>query len=579
MKNIIIGTAGHIDHGKTTLIKYLTGIDTDRLPEEKEKKMTIDIGFSFFKTEDLNIGIVDVPGHEKFIKNMLSGTTGINYVLFVIACDDGIMPQTIEHLEILKLLKINIGIIVLTKTDLVKQEKIEALKKEIENKFGKDFFANFSFMETTTKDIKTFENLKEKIIDDVKKIEFLEKKENFLMYIDRSFSIKGFGTVVTGSISSGNIKLGENLFLYPKKIKVKIKSIENFGQKVTALSQNERGALNLNGIDFKNIKRGDFLYSKNDLVETDRIDVYFTILDKKLLKNNQKIRIYLGTSELLGKILLFKKIENGWLGQIIFENKVFVFNNQLGILRNYSPVITLGGIKILNIYGEKIKKNTPLYENYLENMIENFQSKNLKEQKNITLANDIKIFLENYHKENHLKKGISLFQFKKIFNNKKDLENILENLKLEKVIKIENGIVSLENFKIKLNKDEKIVKEKIFKIYKNTRFYVLKYEIIENMLSENKDMTKQIHNYMLENEMIISLGDRNYILSGYFKEVQKILIDYFSTKDTEINGISLGEFRNILGINRESSLLIILKLEKINFLINKKNIRFLRREK
>ncbi|WP_300329273.1 selenocysteine-specific translation elongation factor, partial [Fusobacterium sp.] len=297
MKNIIIGTAGHIDHGKTTLIKYMTGIDTDRLPEEKEKNMTIDIGFSHFQEKNINIGIVDVPGHQKFIKNMLSGVAGINYILFIVSCDDGVMPQTIEHFEILKLLGIKNGIIVLTKKDLVTEERVEEVKKELRKKFKGSFLESFEIMETSIKDIKSYERLKEKIVEDILKLEERVEEKEFLMYIDRSFSIKGYGTVVTGSVLSGELGLGENIYLYPQKEKLKVKSIERFGEKVETLESNIRGAINLSGVDYKDIKRGNFLYSKEDLKPTNIIDVYFTFLDEEKIKSNQRVRVYFGTDE------------------------------------------------------------------------------------------------------------------------------------------------------------------------------------------------------------------------------------------------------------------------------------------
>lgn len=569
MKNIVIGTAGHIDHGKTTLIKFLTGIDPDRLPEEKEKQMTIDIGFSFIKDKNMNISIIDVPGHQKFIKNMLSGVFGINYVLFLIACDDGIMPQTIEHFEILKLLDIKSGLIILTKTDLVASERIEKLKLEVKERFKGSFLENFEMIETSSKDAKSFENLKIKILKNISKLNLKNRKEDFLMYIDRSFSIKGAGTVVTGTVSSGKINLGDNLFLYPDRKKLKVKSIEKFGEKCDFLEENSRGALNLNGIEYKKIKRGYFLSSNDNLISTDRIDVSISILEEKSIKNNQKIRIYLGTDETIGKILFFEKN----LGQVIFEEKIFCFEDQLGIIRNYSPLETLGGIRILNTKAQKISKKNIDYSNYIENLKDIFEKKDLNQKKNYKSKEKFIEELEKFHKNYPLKKGI---KFNKLDFN---IQDILNDLEKENYIKIIDNFVSLYNFKIKLTKSEKDLKEKIFKIYKNSRFYVVKYEIIEKSLENDfsKNEISKIHKYMVENEMIIYLEEDKFILSGFFKETQKKLIDYFSCEENFKKGMTLGEFRNLIQTNRESAISIMSKLEKINFLINKENIRFLRK--
>ena len=575
MKNIIVGTAGHIDHGKTTLIKYLTGIDTDRLPEEKEKQMTIDIGFSHIKEKDMNIGIVDVPGHQKFIKNMLSGISGINYVLFLIASDDGIMPQTIEHFEILKLLDIKSGMIILTKTDLVDLQKISSLKKEIREKFKNSFLENFEIYETSIKDLKTFENLKIKLLKNISQIEIQDKKDNFLMYIDRAFTVKGVGSIVTGSVAKGFACIGDNIFIYPQKKKLKIKSIEMFGEKVENIYKNSRGAFNLGGIEYKEIKRGNFLYSEDNLLPVERIDVFFTGLDGKKIKNNQKIRIYLGTDEIIGKILFFEEYKSGYIGQIIFEKEVFAFEGQLGIIRNFAPLDTLGGIKILNLKSQKISKKSNSYDEYLKNLKDIFDEKDLKEEKKNKEKENIVQYLENFHTKNPLEKGI------KSQIIKKDLNIDLKEFENNKIIKIVDGYVSLNEFKIKLSKEEKNLKEKIFKIYKNSGFYMVKYEIIERSFEKDysKDKISKIHKYMVENQMIIYLDEDRYILSGFFKEAQKKLKEYFLDSENKKNGITLGKFREIIASNRESAVSIINKLEKTKFLINRKNIRFLREEK
>ena len=445
MKNIIIGTAGHIDHGKTTLIKYLTGIDTDRLPQEKEREMTIDIGFSYIKEKNINIGIVDVPGHQKFIKNMLSGVSGINYVLFLIASDDGIMPQTVEHFEILKLLGIKSGMIILTKTDLVTKEKISELKSQIKERFKGSFLENFDILETSTKDIESFDRLKIKLLEDISKLQLENQNKDFLMYIDRSFTIKGVGAVVTGSVSSGKINLGDNIYLYPARKKLKIKSIENFGNRLETLEENCRGALNLGSVDYKEIKRGDFLCSDDSLVSSDRIDIFLTSLENKTIKNNQKIRIYLGTDEVIGKILLFDKYKNGYIGQVVLEKEVFSFKNQLGIIRSYSPIVTLGGIKILDTKGQKISKKNSNYQIYIDRLKDIFDNKDFNKKDKENLKEKLIEQLKAFHTDNPLKKGIKPLELEKILST--DIGDILEDLSKENLIKIENNTVSLYDFK------------------------------------------------------------------------------------------------------------------------------------
>ncbi|WP_300328186.1 DNA/RNA-binding winged helix domain-containing protein, partial [Fusobacterium sp.] len=268
----------------------------------------------------------------------------------------------------------------------------------------------------------------------------------------------------------------------------------------------------------------------------------------------------------------------GWIAQIYLEKEIFVFRNQLGIMRNYAPTITLGGIKILDTQEKKINKRDVDYKERIENLKNIFENRNSLDEEKI--KNEILKFLRDYHNKNNLKKGININDLKERLKYKKDdLEKVLNMMLEENLVKLDGKILSLFDFKIRLTKEEKNIKEKIFKIYKSTSISPVKYEIIKNMLissGEKIEDIKVIHRYMVESEMIIYLDEDKYILSGYFKEIQKRLNDYFSFEENFKSGITLGKFRELIGNNRENSLSLILKLEKIGFLINKNNIRFLR---
>ncbi|MGL5657678.1 MAG: selenocysteine-specific translation elongation factor, partial [Cetobacterium sp.] len=250
MKNIVIGTAGHIDHGKTTLVKMLTNINTDTMKEEKERGMTIDLGFAPLNIPSGDIiSIIDVPGHEKFIKNMVAGAKGINFVLFLIACDDGIMPQTIEHKEILKLLGIKNGIIVLSKRDLVTSERVNEVRSQISQEFKEEFFKDFPIVEVSLKDSSTYENLYNLILKEIENFDFSSSnniQNIFRLDIDKIYSPKGIGTIVSGT-TIGNINKGDTLTLYPQKINIKIKGIQNHGKDLEYISSQQRCALNITG--------------------------------------------------------------------------------------------------------------------------------------------------------------------------------------------------------------------------------------------------------------------------------------------------------------------------------------------
>ena len=312
------------------------------------------------------------------------------------------------------------------------------------------------------------------------------------------------------------------------------------------------------------------------MISSDRIDIFLTSLENKTIKNNQKIRIYLGTDEVIGKILLFDKYKNGYIGQVVLEKEVFSFKNQLEIIRSYSPIVTLGGIKILDTKGQKISKKNSNYQIYIDRLKDIFDNKDFDKKDRENLKEKLIEQLKIFHTDNPLKKGIKPLELEKILST--DIDDILEDLSKENLIKIENNTVSLYDFKVKLTKEQKDLKEKIFKIYKNSGFYMVKYEIIENMLGDfyPKKEIEKIHRFMVENQMIVYLEEDRYILSGFFKEAQKRLVDYFSQEDNRKNGITLGGFRELLDTNRQSAISIINKLEKIKFLINRENTRFLR---
>lgn len=585
MKNIIIGTAGHIDHGKTTLIKNLTGKDTDTLPEEKKRGITIDIGFSYLEiSENKKIGIIDVPGHEKFIKNMIAGISGINYIILTVACDDGVMPQTEEHFNIAELLGIKYGVIVLTKCDLVNEEQKSLVKKEIKNLVKNSFLENAEILETSAKDKNSYEKLKNFLIKDIEKCEKEDKKseeKDFRMYVDRAFSVKGFGTVITGTVLQGEISVGNSLYTYPLNSKVRIKSIENHGIRLEKIEEGNRCALNISDIEKENVKRGSIVSSAPDFKSSDIIDVMFEPLSNVSVKNNQKIKVYFGTREILGKIKIFtensqfikindKKIKHP--AQIYLEEKAALIYKEKGIIRDSVSGKILGGVKVLNLSSEKIKQSNILYAEKLINIYK--EDETFENKKDSAYLKNI---LENFHKFSHLERGILRAELKnKYFKDfsHKDFkkfidENIIKNeIKSEKIY--EREYLSLKDYKIKLTKDEKELKEKIFKIYKESRFIPKKQSIIEGDFL-NAENFRNIHNYLYEEGMIIFLENDFYILKGFLKEAEKLIKEYLK----EHEKITLSETRTLLNIDRLSAVMILEKLDKLKITERIKDYRIL----
>ncbi len=311
MKNIIVGTAGHVDHGKTSLIKALTGTDTDRLKEEKKRGITIELGFASMPNDrGLNIGIIDVPGHEKFIRNMLSGIGSVDLALLIIAADEGIMPQTQEHFQILKRLNIEKGIIVLTKIDLVEPEWIEIVKEEIEELTKDSFMEKAKIIEVSSVSGVNIELLKKEIYAVAMEISSKDETlENFRMPIDRVFSASGFGTVVTGTLIEGSCKLGEEVELHPLGESIKIRGIQVHGQEKQEAVAGQRVAINLANTKKDDVKRGYVLGAKDSLFQSQMINVKFQMFPKtkRKISTGARLHLYYGSGEVTCKAVILNK--------------------------------------------------------------------------------------------------------------------------------------------------------------------------------------------------------------------------------------------------------------------------------
>jgi selenocysteine-specific elongation factor len=362
MKQVILGTAGHIDHGKTSLIKALTGIDTDRLKEEKERGITIELGFAHLKLPSGQLlGIVDVPGHEKFVKNMVAGATGIDLVALVIAADEGVMPQTREHMEICKLLDIKSGLVVLTKIDMVDSAWLDLVKEDLAAYLSGTFLENAPVIEASSVTGDGIEALLKAIDDLVKLIPKRDPGNFFRMPIDRVFTMKGFGTVVTGTTISGSINIGDDVTVYPQGVSSRIRGIQVHNNETDRVSAGLRTAINLQGVEKTQIQRGNILASKDSLKSTYMVDVELELLPSspRRLKNRSKARFHSGTTEIISTVVLLDRDELGQgdtcYGQIRLDEPTSVLPSDRFIIRSYSPVRTIGGGKILNALPSKKK--------------------------------------------------------------------------------------------------------------------------------------------------------------------------------------------------------------------------------
>ncbi len=363
MKRLILGTAGHIDHGKTALIKTLTGIDTDRLKEEKERGITIELGFAYLDLPSgERLGIIDVPGHEKFIKNMVSGSGGIDITALIVAADEGIMPQTIEHMNILKLLGIHLGLIVITKIDLVEPDFCDLVEEEITDFVKGTFLEGSPIVRVSSVTGHGIDELISVLDDMVSKVEGRMTSGIFRLPVDRVFTMKGFGTVITGTLQSGGVKTGEEVEISPRGTVAKIRGIQIHGSKKDEALAGTRTAINLSGIDKDRIMRGDVLISPGALEPSYMIDARFTYLSDapKNLKNRVRVRLHIGTSEVESNVILLDKEEitpgEEAFVQIRLTEPVLALPGDRFVIRSLSPTYTIGGGEILRSHPKKHKR-------------------------------------------------------------------------------------------------------------------------------------------------------------------------------------------------------------------------------
>lgn len=608
MKNVILGTAGHIDHGKTTLIKALTGRETDNLKEEKQRGISINLGFTYFDLPSKKrVGIVDVPGHEKFIKNMLAGACGIDIVLLVIAADEGVMPQTIEHLDILNYLDVKKGIIVLTKCDLVDEEFIELVKDDIREKTKRLFIEGAPIVEVDSVSRRGLDKLVQKIDEISEDIEEKKTDAPSRMSIDRVFSLKGFGTIVTGTLIEGKISVDDEMTIYPSEKKVKVRNLQVHGCDVKTAYAGQRTAINLSNIKVSEIQRGDVIAQTGSVEESMMIDVNISLVEhcKKSLKHWDRIRIFHGTKQILCRIVPLNEdeIQYGESGyaQLRLEEKIVAKKGDRFIIRSYSPMDTIGGGVIIDtapkkhkIYDEsviealKIKEKGELkdiLEEYLKLNLSNYIT--LKELVSYTgekeeyvkeglnaLIDENKVFCVNkyylhishyqklkekvieiltkYHKQYRLRNGILKEELRSKVDNSlkvKDMDVILNKMAEEKDIKVQDNLVSNYDFEVKFNQKQLSIKKEIEDKSRKNGLNSLMTK--DDICNKNKFYEEVLE--VLTGETIQKLDDAYYIDKKVYENVKKDLLEYLN-KNKEI---TVAQFRDITKSNRKISIVML----------------------
>lgn len=616
MQNVIVGTAGHVDHGKTCLIKAISGIDTDRLKEEKKRGITIELGFAnLIDTDGVHIGIIDVPGHEKFVKNMLAGIGGIDLVLLVIALDEGVMPQTVEHFEILKMLQIRQGIVVLTKSDTVDSDWADMVEEDVRELIKGSFLEQAELIRVSSYTGENIDVLRQKIVTMAKQAgKRREEKELFRLPIDRVFTMEGFGTVVTGTLIEGMCEAGEEVMVYPQERLLKIRGVQSHGQKEEKACAGQRTAINLAGIKKEELSRGEVLAYPGSLVNSTMVDATLRLFDstQRKLKNGDRVHLSYGSAQAIGKVILLDcdVVEAGQeaLVQLRFDDPICVKRNDKFIIRFYSPVETFGGGTVLNPAADKHKrgqedvieslklKKTGTDMEILEQMV-NEESRRFPEAEDLaawmdltvseaeqmldTLRNKKKILhlndgsfvgkaywekvselanqvLAHFHRENPIVEGMDREELKSRLAERmhlksgKKAEALIAELEKRKVITIQGSVVSVAGFTVSYSDEASQMMTDMENIYKKAGIEVPSTDELVGAYKDRKQ-ARQVLSELTKKGILVKAGTGVLMHKEHWDRALNILREHLAANPQ----ITLGEFRDLLGTSRKYAVMLL----------------------
>lgn len=619
MTNLIIGTAGHVDHGKTMLVKALTGIDTDRLKVEKERGISIELGFAFCHLPGgRRAGIVDVPGHERFIKNMLAGVGGIDLVLLVVAADEGVMPQTREHMDIIQLLQINKGVIAITKVDLVDQELLELVHEEIAEFLQNTSLCNAPVVEVSAVTGQGLEELLREI-DNIP-VEGKSISGPVRLPVDRVFSIIGFGTVVTGTLWSGVIRSGDTLEIMPQGLITRVRSLQVHGKKVNEAQAGQRVAVNITGVDVEQVPRGTVLIQPGILKPAYRMDARLLLLKNapRPLINRRRVRFYLGTAEVLGRVILLDREElapgETAYVQFLLEEPVVALKGDRFVIRSYSPMYTIGGGVIIDPVSKKHKRlheeviqtlvtrergrPAEQVENYLNNRATLLTAGEIAaaigispEETSVALTElgtenkiqvvivdndkyfvfrkiyqrwmeELKNLLSTYHRQYPLREGFPREELRsRLFSGftTRQLQSLLKVMEGDQVIKLNLQTVALFDFKPLFDSSEEELFQQLEETYREQSFQPPDWDSVSRQAGLNEVQSREILQYCLHRGIMIKVADDLYFHAGAIDAAKKMLLDFLAAKGE----ISIGEARNLLQTSRKYALPLLEYFDRV----------------
>ena len=635
MREVILGTAGHVDHGKTSLIRALTGIDTDRLKEEKERGITIELGFAYL---DLpcghRLGIVDVPGHERFVKNMVAGASGMDLVAFIIAADEGIMPQTREHFEICRLLGIERGLIIITKKDMVEEDWLALVTDDVRSFFAGSFLEEAPLLTVSSTTGDGIEEVMKTLDALVAASDFSEAHGPFRMPVDRIFSMKGFGTVITGTAISGRIKTGEDIMLYPSRKSAKIRGIQVHGKDTQEAEAGHRTAINIQGLEKEAITRGEMAASVDCLQPSYLLDAHFFYLKtaKKNLKNRTRVRIHIGTAEIMGRIVLLdsEELEPGSEAnvQVLLEEQVGCWPGDRFVIRSYSPVYTIGGGMVLNGSPRKRKRfreeNKIIFTAYRESNPENLALLHIRESgyngltldrlavkmgvfgnrlKKIVqyplssrkiilieqekqrmvasavyekLGEKLRSVLASYHRDNPLKAGLPREELRSLLYRGLDqrlLQFLLNDLQKKGEIAQDQALIHLSEHKVSLKEDEKILRRELEAFYKEAALAppTIK-EVMAKFARYPQPLLKEVMAIMVRDDALTKATEDLYFYKPSMEKLKEKLVALL-VREGEIDTPA---FKEMTGLSRKFSIPLLEYFDKTKVTIRVGDKRILR---
>ena len=623
-KHVVLGMAGHIDHGKTALVKALTGRDTDRLKEEKERGMTTDLGFAFLGKD---ITIIDVPGHEKFVKTMVAGVNTIDMALLVVAADDGVMPQTEEHLEILNLLKVSTGLVAVTKIDLVESEWVDMVIGDVKKLLKGTILDGAPVIPVSPIKNTGIEKLHEEILILAKEVKARQDKGIFRLLIDRVFTIKGFGTVTAGTVLSGRVSPGDTVELLPEGTRLRVRGVQVHDKSVDIGDIGFRTAINLGRVEKKSIERGDVLAEPGFYTPTQMIDAQFTLLKSwnRELENRTRVRVHVGTTEAIARIILLDKDRynpgDEGFAQFHFEKPVVADRGDRYVVRSYSPLYTMGGGVILDVHPFKHKRFQQDVIEKLERLYKGDPNQVVMETFDITrfvpktrdeLAKSIGItkdelakrleeleksdkiiqagkkrlmslenyealqrrivnLLETFHEENPLlltiPAGKLRLQIKKTVDQSL-YDEILKKLKKEGTIELDGDQVSLAGRKVELSPKLKEYKKQIEKQFLDNLFDPPKFE---DIIDEKGEKVRKLLIYMVDAGEIIQVEKGVYFHQKAIEEGKKKVVSLLTGEKAEA---AIADMRKAFeGSPRKKLVALLEYFDRIKFTVRDGTVR------